>query len=82
VESAGRGPINENREGDRSYTFHYGVDQLLREIHSFQSGLNEFPFKPIIGFGHIRFDTHITSLFGSLSKVVEDFIGYKSVVRD
>jgi hypothetical protein len=44
IETAGRGPIDENRKGDSSDTSHNGVNQLMREVHSFKSGLYEIPF--------------------------------------
>jgi hypothetical protein len=82
VELSGRGPIYENSKGDSGDTSHDGVHKLLGKIHSFQSGLYKFPVKSIVGFGHICLDTHITCLFSSLGKVVKNFIGNQSVVRN
>jgi hypothetical protein len=61
---------------------HDGVNELLRKVHGYKGGLQEFPFQTIIGFSHVSLNPHKAILSVCLRKVVKDFICYQGVVSD
>jgi hypothetical protein len=75
--------INQNRERYGRHTTHDGLDKSGGKTHSYKSFFQESPLNSIIGFSHVKLNSHIAmfSRFRML-EVVKGFIGNKSVICD